>query len=104
MEILDWNKKQGKIFSYRKFCALKWMAGQIKKILKIIWRHIKHEINTDRQCLFWGYRFIVPEILQEKVLKEILKCHFGIVKMKEIPGSCFWRRNLDKVIDLVRSG
>lgn len=59
----------------------------------------KEELSIDRGCVFWGYRIIIPSTLQQLVLNELHKSHFGIIRMKEIARSYFWWPNLNKEIE-----
>lgn len=107
MEFLDWKviqretKKDSKLSKILRYSVDGWPNKEnVEKKLTPYYNR-KDEISTDRQCLFWGYRIIIPDVLQEKTLKEIHKSHFGIVKMKEIARSYFWWPNLDKEIESV---
>lgn len=59
----------------------------------------RNELTLDRECLFWGYRIIIPNSLKDAVLEELHRTHFGIVRMKEIARSYFWWPKLDIKIE-----
>lgn len=61
----------------------------------------RYEISVDRGCIFWGHRIIIPVTIQENVLFELHKSHFGIVRMKEIARLYFWWPALDAEINNV---
>jgi len=49
----------------------------------------------------WGMRVIVPRKLQEKVLQELHKVHFGIAHTKAFARSYVWWPKLDNDIELL---
>lgn len=63
----------------------------------------KNEINSDRGCLFWGYRIIRSLKLRELLLQEIHKSHFGIVRMKEIARSYFWCKTCKICLEIFKA-
>ena len=59
------------------------------------------ELSLERGCLLWGIRVVIPQKLQERLLKELHKDHPGIVRMKEISRSYIWWEGVDKDIESV---
>lgn len=53
------------------------------------------EIHSDHGCLMWGYRIIIPKILQPLILKELHSSHFGINKCKSLARSYVWWPTVD---------
>lgn len=82
--------------------------AQVTKYIMLGWPHRKNipdglrkyetrkdELIIEENCLMWGYRVIIPEKLQEKVLSELHATHAGIVRMKSIARSFFWWPKID---------
>lgn len=59
----------------------------------------RNELSMEGNCVFLGYRILIPEALRAPVLAELHSSHFGIVRMKEIARSFFWWPSLDKDIE-----
>ncbi|XP_076298593.1 uncharacterized protein LOC143217833 [Lasioglossum baleicum] len=53
---------------------------------KCYWRK-RNKLSMDKGCILWGYRVVVLQLLQAKVLQELHASHFGIVKMKMLARS-----------------
>lgn len=50
----------------------------------------RNSLTIVDNCLMFGYRVIVPLMLQGEILKEIHKSHMGMVKMKSLARSYVW--------------
>lgn len=59
------------------------------------------ELSIENDCLFWGYRLIIPETLRQKMITEIHKTHLGICKMKSLARGYFWWPKLDFELEQV---
>ncbi|XP_055903972.1 uncharacterized protein K02A2.6-like [Eupeodes corollae] len=54
--------------------------------------------------IFKGNRVVIPNTLQDEVLKELLRTHIGIVKMKQLARKyCYWNGIDSSIEKLVRS-
>ncbi|GBM67237.1 Transposon Ty3-G Gag-Pol polyprotein [Araneus ventricosus] len=44
----------------------------------------RHELSVHKNCLLWGNRVVIPELLRGRVLDELHISHSGIEKMKSL--------------------
>ncbi|XP_036348039.1 uncharacterized protein K02A2.6-like [Rhagoletis pomonella] len=50
----------------------------------------RFELSEENGCLYWGYRIIVPNSLQNGMVKYLHSSHMGISKTKSIARECCW--------------
>lgn len=59
----------------------------------------KFDLTVENDCLHWGFRVVIPENLQNRLLSELHESHWGMVKMKSLSRSLFWWPSLDEDIE-----
>ncbi|PIK49152.1 hypothetical protein BSL78_13986 [Apostichopus japonicus] len=64
----------------------------------------RNELTVECGCILWGVRVVVPESLQQYVLKELHEGHPGMVRMKSLArGHVYWPRLDQQLEELVGS-
>ena len=59
------------------------------------------ELTIEEGCLLWGIRVVVPQKLQEIILRELHRDHLGMMRMKAVARSFVWWEGLDGAIESV---
>ncbi|KAF7645691.1 hypothetical protein LDENG_00200260 [Lucifuga dentata] len=59
----------------------------------------RFELTVEDDCIVWGFRVVIPETLQSRLLSELHDSHWGMVKMKAQARSLFWWPSLDEDIE-----
>jgi hypothetical protein len=59
----------------------------------------RRELSIDKQCITWGNRVVIPQILREHVLSLVHELHPGVVRSKLLCRSFFWWPGLDQDIE-----
>ena len=55
----------------------------------------RNELTVHQGCILWGKRVVIPNKLQDRVLKELHDGHLGVVKMKALARSYVWWLNIN---------
>lgn len=64
----------------------------------------RNELSEESDCVFWGYRVIIPNQLRRDILNFLHSTHMGIVKMKSMARECCWWPSQGRELeDIVRS-
>lgn len=59
----------------------------------------KTDLEVEQGCLLRGHRVVIPTALRERLLHELHKGHFGIVKTKSLARGRFWWPQIDICIE-----
>ena len=64
----------------------------------------REQLSTDKGCLLWGTRVIIPPKFQQKLLNELHTTHPGVVRMKSMARAYIWFPNMDSQIEELVKG
>lgn len=59
----------------------------------------RQEMSSEKNCLLWGRRIIIPRSLRSKILDLIHEAHPGIVRSKMLARSLVWWPSIDKDLE-----
>lgn len=62
--------------------------------------NVRHSLDIEAGCLFYGDRLFIPPVLRANILAHIHKEHIGIVKCKQLARKSVWWPNLDQDIEV----
>ena len=75
-----------------------WPRSCPQEELKPYW-YRRTELSTIQGCLLWGNRVVVPETLQQAVVRQLHESHPGIVRMKSIGRMFAWWPHIDQDLE-----
>ena len=58
----------------------------------------RSELSVEQNCLLWGARVIVPQVLRSQLLLDLHQEHLGIARMKSRARQYFWWPAMDDAI------
>lgn len=99
VEIAKETKRDGVLNKIIRYVSNEWPS--VKKLEDSEQKYYakRDELSIEKGCLMWGYRIVIPEVLRERVLRELHASHFGVVKIKMIARSYVYWPNIDSEIE-----
>ena len=85
---------------FRVFAAVLRGNWTVNKDLKLFFKK-RNELSICQDCLVWGPRVVIPEVLRGTLLNELRLGHLGIVKMKKVARSYAWLPGIDRDIEIL---
>ncbi|CAI6366913.1 unnamed protein product [Macrosiphum euphorbiae] len=99
VEALKKDKIVFKVYNY----VLRGWPGKVESEIEYYFK-LKDNLSTQDDCLFFGDRIVVPEVLKKNILKILHKDHEGIVRMKMAARSVLWWKNMNTDIEKFSKG
>ncbi|XP_060859984.1 uncharacterized protein K02A2.6-like [Metopolophium dirhodum] len=96
-DVVEALKKDKILFKVYNYALQGWprkVESEIEYYLKL-----KDSLSTQDDCLFFGDRIVVPEVLKKNILKILHKDHEGIVRMKIAARSVLWWKYMNTDIE-----
>ena len=59
----------------------------------------RNELTFHQGCILWGMTVVIPDKLQDRVLKELHDGHLGVIKMKALARSYVWWPNINAQLE-----
>ena len=98
-EVACATRNQTQLSKVLRCCRQSW-PREVPEELKPYWGK-KEELSTEKNCIMWGSRVVIPVQLRQVVLHELHRGHEGIVKIKQLAWSYVWWPKIDKEMDEV---
>lgn len=100
-EIGKETKKDKILQKVSNFILSNW-PEKVEDSLKPYWNK-RYELSMQSNCILWGSRVIIPEVLRNKALNILHEDHTGIVKMKRLAREfIFWPKIDDAIVDMAK--
>lgn len=75
-----------------------WPRNVTEPDLKIYF-NCRSQLSLEKGCIMRGHKIIIPRVFRERLLNELHKSHFGVVKTKTIARKFMWWPNIDLNIE-----
>ena len=72
---------------------------QVEESLRPFWRR-RNDLTLEKECVLWGIRVVVLEVLCERLLKELHHDHSGMLRVKTVARARWWPR-LDSDVEVL---
>lgn len=100
VEVLSKDKTLYKVYNY----VLQGWPRKVENDIEYYFK-LKDSLSTQDDCLFFGDKIVIPEVLLNKILKLLHKDHEGsIMRMKMAARGVLWWKNINKDIERFSKG